>query len=242
MNRCNIVGDLLPLYVDGLTSEDSGQFIEEHVAGCPACRALLEQMRAPLETEQSQEFSNFLAAMRRRRRRTVLLSALAGLVVCVLLACVLWLNVPRTADLAVQSVAFRVSDGASELTTLRISGSWTPDWFGGAEATFTGSVSVDSLPGTDPATHSVGALKFGDVSLGGHLAITFISTVATDTEPARLTGSLRLYYHEETGTVLVYYMDHEEEQNDWMIVSDCASEAEARAVLADLPVSFGTFD
>ena len=99
MNRCKIVGDLLPLYVDGLTSEDSGQFIEEHVAQCPACRALLEQMRAPLETEPSEEVADYAAALRKRRRcriRRGILAAVLAVILC-LAGIFAWLETHFTA-------------------------------------------------------------------------------------------------------------------------------------------------
>ena len=35
---CNIIEDLLPLYVDDMVSEDSRQLIEGHLKTCPACR------------------------------------------------------------------------------------------------------------------------------------------------------------------------------------------------------------
>ena len=44
---CHVVEDLLPLYLDGVVSEATGQDIEEHLAGCPACAAKLEELHAP---------------------------------------------------------------------------------------------------------------------------------------------------------------------------------------------------
>ena len=35
---CNIIEDLLPLYVDDMVSEDSRQLVEEHLKVCPTCR------------------------------------------------------------------------------------------------------------------------------------------------------------------------------------------------------------
>ena len=46
-NECSIVGDLLALWLDGLVSEDTAAFVEEHLARCAACRARLEQLRVP---------------------------------------------------------------------------------------------------------------------------------------------------------------------------------------------------
>ncbi|MFS0603197.1 zf-HC2 domain-containing protein [Peribacillus frigoritolerans] len=44
-NKCNIVRDLLPSYIDQLCSKDSIQFIEEHMKSCKKCREVLESMK-----------------------------------------------------------------------------------------------------------------------------------------------------------------------------------------------------
>ena len=36
--KCNIVLDLLPLYVDEVCSEDTKQYIEEHMKACEVCK------------------------------------------------------------------------------------------------------------------------------------------------------------------------------------------------------------
>ena len=43
---CEVIRDLLPLYVEGLASDESNALVEEHLAGCAACRDELEAMRA----------------------------------------------------------------------------------------------------------------------------------------------------------------------------------------------------
>ena len=45
---CNIIRDLLPLYHDGVCSEESRQAVEEHLQSCESCRLVLEEMTAPL--------------------------------------------------------------------------------------------------------------------------------------------------------------------------------------------------
>ena len=42
--QCEIVQDLLPLYVDGACSESSVEMIKEHLETCADCRAIYEQM------------------------------------------------------------------------------------------------------------------------------------------------------------------------------------------------------
>ncbi len=45
--QCEIIKDLLPLYVDGACSEASGELVKAHLEFCPGCRACYEQMRSP---------------------------------------------------------------------------------------------------------------------------------------------------------------------------------------------------
>ena len=51
--KCEIARDLLPLYVDGICSEESKTEIEDHLEGCEHCRAELFQMKAELNKEVS---------------------------------------------------------------------------------------------------------------------------------------------------------------------------------------------
>ena len=44
---CGLIQDLLPLYYDQVCSQESRSLVEEHLAGCPACR----QRLADLQTE-----------------------------------------------------------------------------------------------------------------------------------------------------------------------------------------------
>ena len=43
--NCNIIEDLLPLYIDDMVSEDSRQLVEEHLKECAACRKMLDEMK-----------------------------------------------------------------------------------------------------------------------------------------------------------------------------------------------------
>lgn len=56
---CDTVKDLLPLYVDHLTSEASNESIDAHLAGCADCRTALTQMTEQLEVEAAPEVQNF---------------------------------------------------------------------------------------------------------------------------------------------------------------------------------------
>lgn len=45
---CDIIKDLLPLYHDGVCSEDSKKMVEEHIAKCEICRDELYAMDSDL--------------------------------------------------------------------------------------------------------------------------------------------------------------------------------------------------
>lgn len=47
--NCNIIADLLPLYLDHCCSEDSAALVREHINTCPACRSLLDSISRELE-------------------------------------------------------------------------------------------------------------------------------------------------------------------------------------------------
>lgn len=56
--KCEIIRDLLPSYIDGLTSRESNEAIEEHLTGCVECREMLSEMRKDLNTERTKEETN----------------------------------------------------------------------------------------------------------------------------------------------------------------------------------------
>ena len=91
MNKinCNIIGDLLPLYVDGAVSEDTKKLVEEHLAECEACKKAAEEMGKELvlpvhETVAAAETS-FLQKMKKTwkkgRIRTAVISVAVTAVV-----------------------------------------------------------------------------------------------------------------------------------------------------------------
>lgn len=54
---CEIILDMLPLYVDEVCSEESKKTVEAHLLGCESCRNALEQMRADMHKGNMPDFS-----------------------------------------------------------------------------------------------------------------------------------------------------------------------------------------
>ena len=45
-NQCNLIKDILPLYVEDMVSTDTQEFVNAHLEHCAECRAELERMRS----------------------------------------------------------------------------------------------------------------------------------------------------------------------------------------------------
>ena len=44
-NECKIVRDLLPNYVEDLTSKETKEFIENHIEACKECKDILDLLK-----------------------------------------------------------------------------------------------------------------------------------------------------------------------------------------------------
>ena len=69
--KCCIIKDLLPGYVDGLTSRETNTEIQKHLKGCVSCRTAYEQMSAALlkESLPMEKEADFLRLMKERMRK-----------------------------------------------------------------------------------------------------------------------------------------------------------------------------
>ncbi len=85
---CNLIQDLLPLYHDGVCSEESRAIVEQHLAACSACKdsytALCqgdELVVPPANPANEQKKAASLQAVKRKIRQKQLLAAGIALVV-----------------------------------------------------------------------------------------------------------------------------------------------------------------
>ena len=66
MNKitCNVIKDILPLYIDGVVSEDTQKIVDEHLAECSLCRDEMNKLKKtlviPTNEEIQQETVNVL--------------------------------------------------------------------------------------------------------------------------------------------------------------------------------------
>lgn len=96
---CDVIKDLLPLYIDEVVSEDTKLLVEEHVAECDDCKEVLQHMAdevaIPVSKDSEQEEAAFLTkvqnTIRKKNTRTAIISALISTVVIVGVWCVMCL-------------------------------------------------------------------------------------------------------------------------------------------------------
>ena len=93
MNKeCEIVRDILPLYVDDVCSASSREIIDEHLKTCPDCAAYLEDIRtseaeSELKSEKSLVIQN--QARRFKRRSAATGSVISALFMIPILICLI---------------------------------------------------------------------------------------------------------------------------------------------------------
>lgn len=90
---CKLIQDLLPLYLDGLCSEESKEAVESHLSECSACKELCAAMResggvetAPHSAERERQKAASFQTVRRKLFRKQLLLAAAAVAVFVLIS------------------------------------------------------------------------------------------------------------------------------------------------------------
>lgn len=67
--NCEIVLDLLPNYIEKLTSQGTNEFVEEHMQECTDCKTVYEGMKTEIQTEQMpevKEFGKFLKGIKKK--------------------------------------------------------------------------------------------------------------------------------------------------------------------------------
>lgn len=80
MIKCHIVQDLMPNYVDGLVHQDTQEDIQQHLQTCQSCRALYEQLSAPItgaSTASADQLEvDYLKKVRKRTSRKWIIGGL----------------------------------------------------------------------------------------------------------------------------------------------------------------------
>lgn len=84
---CNVIEDLLPLYHDGVCSEDSRKMVEEHLRTCEKCGKMKRELDREPELEQVDEKKAIQGIRKSIRKRTLRAVALGMVIVLLAAAC-----------------------------------------------------------------------------------------------------------------------------------------------------------
>lgn len=115
--KCDIVKDLLPLYIEGLTSKDSNEEIEKHLESCEECRTFYQEMSGEIEEKlpvstDVQEL-DYLKKVRKRNLRTVAITS--GSVVVVLLILVSLFGFGFSVSSKDMDMTYQITDNRLEI-------------------------------------------------------------------------------------------------------------------------------
>ena len=85
---CAMIQDLLPLYLDGVCSEESKKAVEQHLSECPDCKAfytaMCEEDQVHMDTHDAnrecQKAASFQAVKKRIRRKQILTAVISVIV------------------------------------------------------------------------------------------------------------------------------------------------------------------
>ena len=66
--NCKLVKDLLPSYIDDVTSKETKEFIEEHLKECKDCKKHLDEMNSELDKEKVKDIETVKEIKKYKRK------------------------------------------------------------------------------------------------------------------------------------------------------------------------------
>ena len=78
--NCDMIRDLLPLYADGVCSEESRKYVNEHLASCPECTDMMQKMNQKVVVAAEKDISSI-----RKIKKRIRLGKIAAITVSVIL-------------------------------------------------------------------------------------------------------------------------------------------------------------
>lgn len=100
IDKCNVIKDILPLYAEKMVSKDTEFFVEEHLACCENCKALLKGLQSDSMAEElSGEGEAAILKSVKKKMRLRRFALIAASVILTLAAIMLFVNTrPVTID------------------------------------------------------------------------------------------------------------------------------------------------
>lgn len=104
--KCKIVKDLLPSYIDGLTSEETQKYIETHLEECNECKETLENMKKVFERENKNTTKKSIKYAKKYNRKLKLLIILLIAIIVIIFSCTFVRNAVLITSLSNKSEEF----------------------------------------------------------------------------------------------------------------------------------------
>lgn len=94
--QCDIVRDILPLYVDGACSEASAEMVKEHLNACADCNAIYQKLLSHTNEDVLHEESESVimrheAKEKQRGRKKITIAVLVSIALCTIAITALFL-------------------------------------------------------------------------------------------------------------------------------------------------------
>ena len=141
--KCSVVRDLLPNYIENLTSEATTAFVSAHLAECEDCRAVHRAMTGQLSREEIS--TRAMLDHMKRRRRARRLRAWCVALALLLAAAVCLLPLPRHISVVCQAMEWRCGDETVAVPrTVSVEGYYMDYLF--RQDRFDGSLQVEGYP------------------------------------------------------------------------------------------------
>lgn len=129
---CDVIKDILPLYVEDMVSEDTKNLVREHISGCPECTDEMSRLCASAKVPEDADARSLKLVekkMRRQKRWTAVTAIILVITILTGLGMFLFVPVWLTAEEAVEYVV-QVEDGNlkfkfTDLATGWMNGSYT---------------------------------------------------------------------------------------------------------------------
>jgi len=116
--NCNVVQDLVPLYIEEVCCQESRAMVEEHLEECAACREKLKKMKAKgfevQDTKPQMEMARFAGKVKHHRIKMAAAAMAAALLASLVIA--LFVLTLRNMYLEANPTVFPVDDGVYNLT------------------------------------------------------------------------------------------------------------------------------
>lgn len=109
--NCNVIQDILPLYLDNAVSEDTAKMVEEHLHTCKECMEYKKKMEADIVVTENNEGKKLLRKINGRIRKKIVISVVAA--IAALAALIVggiyvykWMQVNRLVKLKTDEMSF----------------------------------------------------------------------------------------------------------------------------------------